>query len=172
VSGGTLGYATATFYGTVGAMPVATSAYITVGGSASLSISAGREIQIQAGYAATITASGKYVSVNAEGGDNRVVMDADGGRLAIGGDGSEADFTFKGETTEGSYANVYDNARAALRGDTYGSSARDGGRADIYGSAIACTAMDVSAMSEESWGSGPYLTVRVERVAPWRATRP
>jgi len=71
-------------------------------------------------------------------------MISQGGSLAIGGEGSEADLTFVGSGTGGIDVVGSDLANINLRGNNYGAFLYESAVAQVYGSTLVCRAAEVS----------------------------
>ena len=123
---------------------MATWASLSVYASQTLSLTAASNVAIVADPFASLSVSGELLYVTAQGGPNTVNMISQGGSLAIGGEGSEADLTFVGSGTGGIDVVGSDLATINLRGNNYGALLYESAVAQVYGSTLVCRAAEVS----------------------------
>jgi hypothetical protein len=125
-------------------VPVASLASFSVYASQTLSLTAASNVVIAADPSALLSVSGELLYVDAQGGSNSIEMVSQGGSLSMRGEGSEADLTLIGSGNDVIDVFVSELASVNLRGDNYGAVLYESAVAQVFGSAVGCTAIEVS----------------------------
>jgi hypothetical protein len=123
---------------------VATLASLSVYASQTLSLTAASNVVIVAEPSASLSVSGELLYVDAQEGSNSIEMVSQGGSLSMRGEGSEADLTLIGSGNDVIDVFVSELASVNLRGDNYGAVLYESAVAQVFGSAVGCTAVEAS----------------------------